>query len=362
MLEGAPDDDTVEVSVFGPGRGESVAIHLGEGNWIVIDSCRNQRTRTVAPLDYLTRIGVDLDNKVHLVVATHAHDDHYSGIADIFEACPSANFVCPAALSTPEFIALTDVEAREHAGLPVRAYSEYRRVFELVTARGDKGIEPIDFAMAKMELLTMTAGPMKSRVLALSPSSTAFKQAVRAIRKVYAQIPDGPNYFQSVDPNQLAVALWIEIGDKRVLLGADLLKGPRGSGWDAVVAHFKPDIRASLFKIPHHGSSTAHWPAVWSRLTAHKPTAVMTPFRMGGSSIPTDTDRTRILGLAGGAYISAPPHVAAPPLDVRKEAAAMGPLAGSPHERWGVPGQIRARSGPGDSAWSIELDPPAKPL
>jgi len=37
--------DELEVSVFGPGYGESLAIHLGLGSWIIIDSCRHNQTR-----------------------------------------------------------------------------------------------------------------------------------------------------------------------------------------------------------------------------------------------------------------------------------------------------------------------------
>jgi hypothetical protein len=335
MLEGAPNEDTIEVSVFGPGRGESIAVHLGGGDWIVVDSCKNQVTKSVVVLDYLRAIGVDLSSKVHLVVATHAHDDHFSGISTVFEACTSATFVCPAALSMAEFVALTDVEEREYAGLPVRAYAEYRKVFDIVEKRGAGSLDPVDFAMAKMELLSISSDSLSSRVVALSPSSKAYKQALRAIRKAYEECAEAPSYFRPVDPNQLALALWVETADKRLLLGADLLKGPRGSGWDAVVAFFRPDIRAGLFKIPHHGSSTAHWGGVWSKLVAHRTTAVMTPFRMGPRSIPKESDRERILGRAGDAYISAPAIVTASAPAVRKEAAAMGPLALSPRDPWG---------------------------
>jgi len=265
-------------------------------------------------------------------------------------------------LGIPEFLALTDLEEREYAGLPVRAYAEYRKVFEIVEERGFASFDPIDFAMAKMELLNIRSEPLISRVVALSPCSRAYKQAQRAIRKAYLASSESPGYFRSVDPNQLAVALWVETAEKRLLLGADLLKGPRGSGWDAVVASFRPDSRASLFKIPHHGSSNAHWGGVWSNLVARETTAVLTPFRLGAKSIPKETDRERILSLAADAYISAPALIAASTLAVRREAAAMGPLARSPRDPWGVPGQIRARSRAGAPEWVVELDPPAQHL
>lgn len=38
-----PVADELEVSVFGPGVGESVVVHLGHGDWMVVDSCLNPR-------------------------------------------------------------------------------------------------------------------------------------------------------------------------------------------------------------------------------------------------------------------------------------------------------------------------------
>ena len=47
-----PCHDELEVSIFGPGIGESVVVHLGYGDWIVVDSCLNPRTRLPAALEY----------------------------------------------------------------------------------------------------------------------------------------------------------------------------------------------------------------------------------------------------------------------------------------------------------------------
>ncbi len=35
----APEPDEIEVSLIGPGYGESVLVHLGDGEWVVADSC-----------------------------------------------------------------------------------------------------------------------------------------------------------------------------------------------------------------------------------------------------------------------------------------------------------------------------------
>src|SRR5829696_3595895 len=91
-----PDPDEVEFSVFGRGFGESLCIHQGGGEWIVVDSCLNPNTGTAAALTYLTSIGVRVEQDVRLVVATHWDDDHVRGLADVVEACADAYFACSA--------------------------------------------------------------------------------------------------------------------------------------------------------------------------------------------------------------------------------------------------------------------------
>lgn len=76
----APAPDQIEISVFGPGFGECVLVHLGEGHWIIVDSCMNRTVRKPAALAYFDEIGIDPAAAVEAVVATHWHDDHVSGI------------------------------------------------------------------------------------------------------------------------------------------------------------------------------------------------------------------------------------------------------------------------------------------
>lgn len=74
----SPGRDLIEVSIFGPGKGESVLVHLGQNQWIIVDSCIAPRTREIPALEYLDQIGVDASTQVRLIVATHAHDDHFA--------------------------------------------------------------------------------------------------------------------------------------------------------------------------------------------------------------------------------------------------------------------------------------------
>jgi hypothetical protein len=311
-------------------------------------------------LSYLSRIGVDVATQVRLVVATHAHNDHFAGLARVFDACLAAKFVCSSALMSAEFIALTDFEEQDHAGLPTRAYSEYRKIFELVESREMNGIEPIEYAKAQQCLFKDSGPTIQCDVIALSPSNKAFKRAMRGLRKA-VPVADVPSTLRPLDANDFAIALWIEAEEKRLLLGADLPKGPDGFGWHAVIAGPRPSRKASVYKVSHHGSVTGHRDGVWSELLIKDPLALLTPYRNGPRTVPSEAERHRILSLTHQAYITAPPVDPSISATTRKERAAIGSLAKDVRTQ-GPMGHIRARSVIGDDKWHVDLDGPAGQL
>jgi len=66
----APQIDELEISLFGPGIGECIVVHLGNRQWMVVDSCMNVgRTEPIA-VNYLNQMGVDVESDVKLVVVT----------------------------------------------------------------------------------------------------------------------------------------------------------------------------------------------------------------------------------------------------------------------------------------------------
>src|SRR5689334_12129795 len=118
MLTDPPAEDEIEVSIFGPGKGEAILVHLGYNRWIAVDSCIDQIDGTIPALEYITQIGVNVSSSVLLVVGTHAHDDHIAGISEVFRRCEAAHFVCAHALVHSQFIALVNADSRAYAGLP----------------------------------------------------------------------------------------------------------------------------------------------------------------------------------------------------------------------------------------------------
>lgn len=357
----SPGRDVIEVSIFGPGKGESVLVHLGRNEWIIVDSCISARTGKIPALEYLDEIGVDARTQVRLVVATHAHDDHFAGISKVLERCESADFVCQGALVKEQFLALVEMDKRLYPEVRKRALAEYGRVFEIVQDRASAhdGILPLKFAAQERILLDDGDGD-GVRVLALSPSDQAHVRAMQALADAFA-VAQSSRKGASIDPNELAIALWIEASDKTVLLGADLLKGPSGCGWGAILSFFRPATKATVYKVAHHGSANAHHDGIWEQLLVADPVALLAPYRPG-KPVPGLDDRKRICSLTSKAFITAKPDLPSPSKEVRREIADLGPLARNAREPWGEPGQVRARSGPDQADWDIHLVHPARAL
>jgi glyoxylase-like metal-dependent hydrolase (beta-lactamase superfamily II) len=100
-----PDADELEVSVFGPGVGECVLLHVGDGEWFVIDSCLERKTRRPVALAHLDSLGVPA-HRIRGIVVTHWHDDHVRGVAKIAEEAVNARVFLSLALQRQEFLAI----------------------------------------------------------------------------------------------------------------------------------------------------------------------------------------------------------------------------------------------------------------
>ncbi len=79
-----PDANTAEVTIFGPGYGECIVLHLGCGQWAIIDSCIDKATGQSVARTYLEAIGVPKGDVRHLVIS-HWHDDHVQGMLGLVE-------------------------------------------------------------------------------------------------------------------------------------------------------------------------------------------------------------------------------------------------------------------------------------
>jgi len=287
-----PGDDEFEVTLLGPGYGESIVLHIGGGVWILVDSCG--RADAPAALEYLGGIGLDPARVVVLIVATHWHDDHIRGMARMVETCANADFCCASALRREEFVtAVRALEGRHVAAVG----SGVREIHGTFSRLREAGTTPT-WAVANRRLFSR--GPCE--VWSLAPADDAFVGFLRDLSRLVPEAGQAETRIPSLSPNGVAVVLWITVGDIVVLLGSDLERG----GWSTVVQDVaRPVGRASVFKVPHHGSGSAHEPDVWEHMLDSEPFAVITPWKRGGRVVPNRLDKQRILDRTGNAYISA---------------------------------------------------------
>lgn len=308
-----PQDNELEVSLFGPGFGESVVIHTGDGKWIVVDSCMHPDVALPAALDYLWQLKVDVSKAVKLVVATHWHDDHVRGISGIFNACQSAELVISGALQVDEFFKLVSLyQGRQVA--KSSGVDEFSKLFELLQTRKPRKVRfnPPIFASADKLLyrddLIFENAVHPIRVYALSPSDTTILQSKIAFGKILPQSGENQRRVSAPTPNFSSTALWIELGSHALLLGADLEEtvDPK-TGWSVILTESKVISGiADIFKVPHHGSENAHHQDVWTQLLATDPHAILTPFARGRKPLPSVDDIARIVNLTPNASMTSP--------------------------------------------------------
>lgn len=292
-----PVADQLEINVFGPGVGECVLVHLGAGDWLMVDSCHGKGRKRPAALEYLDDIGASA-SKIKIIVATHWHDDHVRGISKVYEEARAAAFYVADLFRPDEFKAMT---APWGASKFTSGVGELARVAQEAQARSDlvRTVGPAQ------RLLHRPSQPVKE-IWALSPSQEDMHISRIRIASLLPQASPGERRIPAQSSNDASVVLHLETDMGPVLLGGDLEhRDDRRRGWFAVLdLEGAPKGRASCFKVPHHGSVNAHCAEVWESRLEQAPVALVTPFDRGRSSLPRQEDRQRIRALTNRGYLT----------------------------------------------------------
>jgi Metallo-beta-lactamase superfamily len=354
---GPPGRDTVEVTVIGPGRGESVVVHVGGGDWIVVDSCVH-RDGEPAALRHLAGIDVR-PSQVAYVIASHWHDDHIRGFSELAVQCANAAIACSDALEHDEFLGL--VETDEHVLLSSHSgVRELKRTFQAVV-NSDRTLEWLVADRLLFRERRSVARPA-CEIWALSPSSASISESRLRFK---ALLPERGQPIRAVPRplrNPSSVVLLIRIGDTDLLLGADLERsGDANQGWTAVVRSVaRPSTPAHFVKVPHHGSSDAHDDQMWSQLLVPEPQAAVTPFNSGRVKLPRASDISRIAALTPNAWLTKAradrrtrPRPRAVERTIKEAARSMRTISVDP-------GKVTFRCEAGDPArWQVTTSPSA---
>ncbi len=302
-----PALDEVEVTVIGPSYGESVLIHLGDERWVIVDSVVRQGQTRSAAIEYLDSIGVNPQNAVKLVVVTHWHDDHIRGVANVVELCSSAAVCVPTTFTRHEFISFLAAHADPLASSFGTGVDELTRVFGMIRTRSQNLL-----GLADTRLLHIseehTSHKRRTEIWSLSPSAFQVTESLGKMAKLIPGFGKTKRRAVPTGENDHSIALWISVGDDCVLLGGDLEETPdKRAGWSAVVAsNNRPRDKASIFKVPHHGSSTGHNNNVWTDMLQLEPHAILTPWNRAGK-LPTSVDLARLQALTKHVHLTAPP-------------------------------------------------------
>ena len=299
-----PNFNELEVSLFGPGIGECIVVHIGNNEWLIVDSCIDSESKKPAPIAYLERLGVDPSKDVKLFVVSHWHSDHIRGASKIAEQCSAATICFSGAFLTDEFCTLVDM----YSGLdrPVFvdkdncATIEMGSIIKLIRNRcEDKKnlVVPYDLATANKRIYKTEMDGLPSEIWSLSPSSESIVHSLQEIANLIPA-PD-EKIFRKVIPrptqNHNSVVLYLKYEDNNVLFGSDLeeTKNPL-TGWSFIVnSTNRPSEKSHIFKIPHHGSITGHSNDVWQKMVKNNSVGIVTTKIGGRGCIPKQSDIDR---------------------------------------------------------------------
>lgn len=351
MVLDHPADDEIEISIFGPGYGESILLHIGSRKWITIDSCIDPgNPNIIVPLDYLAKIGVDCGTEIERVIATHWHDDHVKGISNVFKSAKSARFCCANAFTQKEFIDYAVAYATNDSTSSLGTGT--KEIKSVISQLKERKEHPL---YTSVDHLIYNGGD--TDIFSLSPSNERVGQFLK--RVALAMPVSGETRVRAADlrPNDIAVAILFKAPNGSVLLGADLEEA-NGKGWTVILneAQCLKGGLSNVFKVPHHGSETGHCDEVWDKMLTSDSIAVLTPWERGGNSLPQPSDIERILSRTVKAYSTATPISLSPdkrPQTIEKRLKERGIKIRRAHPKLG---HVRLRRRKSDAEWKVEMD------
>lgn len=165
------------------------------------------------------------------------------------------------------------------------------------------------------KVLCKTSTPYPVKLTSLSPSDAMDTRSKKFMFNYISAIKKGSTdpKMTATTPNDVAVAILLEINGREIILGSDLEEESKSNplyGWSAVLnGNTLKGTKSNVYKVAHHGSKSGHHHPVWRDMLTSQPLALLTPFQHGKHKIPDLDERNSILALTHHAYISADPNI-----------------------------------------------------
>jgi beta-lactamase superfamily II metal-dependent hydrolase len=275
-----PENNIGEITLIGTGGGygESAVIHIGNQNWIVVDSCINPDSKKSLPLEYLERIGVNISIDVKLIICSHWHDDHLLGISQLLENAKSAAFCMARASDRKKFLQLVALDYQKITKEVSNSSTiEFNNCLEILKTRKTN----IKFAQENTYLYSHKVSEfIESNVISLSPSDYTILEFEKEISSLITSF--GPINKKIIfnSPNSKSIVIFLRLGYHRAILGSDLeVSINEKEGWLNILDNNNVvDKKSTFFKIPHHGSKNGYHERIWSELLIENPISTLTPW------------------------------------------------------------------------------------
>ena len=287
-LQKQSTENELEFAVFGRGYGECILIKYDACEYMVVDSFINPETKNPIVIDYLNSLKVST-KCIKKIVITHWHRDHIAGISDIIkQSSDDVKIIINPIVKNDkffEFISLSKEQKQEST-------KEFVNVLDYIERSNGQNI----FLASNNRPII---GKDDIEIKTLSPQDCEIWDHIYDLNT--RLLNNGVGY-DIPDNNELSIVLLFKYHGNGILLGSDLENGKDpNTSWNGIIKNYS-DIKANIFKIPHHGSFNAHNDDVWKLMVEAFPVSILTTFNKG-KKLPTDEDIKRILNLSKKLYI-----------------------------------------------------------
>lgn len=293
---GRPEADEIEITTIGGGlNGESIVVHIGNGHWIIIDSCTySTDSKTPLALRYLKDIGIKPEESVNEVVCTHWHLDHINGLNNIVEECKNARLFIPNVGNVTDYLRIL-FPATYDPKTNSTILEIFDKSIEIVKAR-ERNNWPIYVTCNSQIAVCNFKDKTQVELLAISPSNQLQDDFARTVADASVSSLTCDIKKRILNPNLCSIACILRTPTFNAIIGGDLEKQsgdnkvcpednncPNRLGWCSVFdtsTQYQNDASFDNIKLPHHSSVTGFCPRLWKN-NKHKPISTSTLYSKG---------------------------------------------------------------------------------